>query len=174
MLTTLVFNGEHKYLYHIFTHIDAPILSTVKIRFFNPAIFDLSQIASFIGHTETFEDLQHAHMHFCNYLLNISLSSREGVMGRRTLLLSVKCNSSIWHFQYLTQSHQLPLPNFYLEECLSSVLWLDSMLNPKWFDLLQLFPAVENLCISEDLALCLALVLEELTEDWVMEVLPVL
>ena len=47
VLTALAFKGVHEYLYLIFAHINTPLLDSVKIEFFNSAVFDIAQIAPF-------------------------------------------------------------------------------------------------------------------------------
>jgi hypothetical protein len=173
VLTTLDFRGVHEYLYRIFAHINAPLLDSVKVEFFNSALSDISQIAPFIGCTGTFEAFKHAHMLLQRDLLHISLSIQAGATGGRTLLMSVKCRRSVWRLRSLTHSYGPPLTNFnHLGPLWPR--WGNHMSDSEWIQLLRFFPALETMCIPHDLALYLVRALEGLGGKQVTEILPAL
>jgi hypothetical protein len=114
VLTSLAFQGASEYLDHFFAHIEAPMLKYVDMRFFNPAIFEVSQIAPFVGCTEPFKALNQAHMLFYRDFIDITLSSRSWsgatgggrLGGGKTLqsVLLIKCKESHWQLWSLTQA----------------------------------------------------------------------
>jgi hypothetical protein len=174
VLTTLTFKGLREYLYQIFSHINAPLLDSVKIELFYSAALSIPQISPFIGRTGTFEAFKHAHMLLRHDLLLISLSSQAGATGGRTLLMSVKCRHSVWRLQSLTHSYgPPPLTNFNPPEG-SLPRWGIRMLDSEWLQLLRLFPALETMSISKHLAHRLSMALKGLGEEQVTEILPVL
>jgi hypothetical protein len=174
VLTTLTFKGVHEYLYHIFSHISAPLLDSVKIEFFNSAVFDSSQISPFIGRTGTFEAFKHAHVLLRRDLLHISLSLQAGATGSRTLLMSVKCRHSVWRLQSLTHTYERPLLTNFDPLKRSWPHWRHHMSNSNRIHLLRLFPALETMRISQDLALCLGMALKGLGGEQATEILPAL
>ena len=114
VLTSLAFQGASEYLDHFFAHIEAPMLKYVDMRFFNPAIFEVSQITPFVGCTEPFKALNQAHMLFYRDFIDITLSSRAWSVatgggrlgGGKTLqsVLLIKCKESRWQLWSLTQA----------------------------------------------------------------------
>jgi hypothetical protein len=184
VLTTLTFKGTNQYLGDLFSHINAPLLESVDIRFFDLAIFDVSQIAPFIGCVETFEAFNQAYMLFDHDFVRVILSSRTGTTKGKTLVLSIKCLDSVWQLQSLTQSHR-PLSahlanseRFDVHELEERCppLWADGMEYARWLDIFCRFTVVENLYLSERLVACVAPALEELriNGERVTNVLPAL
>jgi hypothetical protein len=193
---------------HFFTRIDSPVLKYVDMRFFNPAIFEVSQIAPFIGCTEPFKALNQAHMLFYRDFIDITLSSRTwsaaagggGLGGGKTLqsVLLIKCKESRWQLWSLTQACRptfapVSLSEFDRFDVLEpedfsdadsdsdsdpdrySPPWADDMDNAKWLELLHFFPVVENLYLSEEIALRVAHALQAAAGQRVLtEVLPAL
>jgi hypothetical protein len=93
-------------------------------------------------------------------------------MGGKKLFLSLKCRNAVWRLQSLVQSrHGQPHYTNYFN---SLPLWVDGMQNTQWVELLRSLPTVEDLWISEGLALWLGPALEELDEERATEVLAVL
>ncbi len=97
-----------------------------------------------------------------------------------------KCEDSVWLIGSLVRAHR-PFPppladserfDVYELDDRQSPLWADSTGSAQWLELLRFFDTVENLHLSEGLALCLAPALQELTttigEGVVTEVLPAL
>jgi hypothetical protein len=208
VLTSLAFQGASEYLDHFFTRIDSPVLKYVDMRFFNPAIFEVSQIAPFIGCTEPFKALNQAHMLFYRDFIDITLSSRTwsaaagggGLGGGKTLqsVLLIKCKESRWQLWSLTQACRptfapVSLSEFDRFDVLEpedfsdadsdsdsdpdrySPPWTDDMDNAKWLELLHFFPIVENLYLSEQIALRVAHALQAAAGERVLTgVLPAL
>lgn len=184
----MFFEGKREYLFHLFTHIDAPLLKVVNIEFDDWVAFDILQIWPFIDRTETFKAFNQAHMQFTYdfwCLIHITLSSRSGATGGRTLVLSFLHADSDWSLQCLThcQAHHLfspPLvdlkpvgiemrdPPYWI--CYTEV----PVGNTKWLALLCPFSTVRKLYISKEVAVYVAPALEELKGERGMEILPVL
>jgi len=177
VLTTLHLGGVTEYLEQILAHIEAPLLGYVYIRFLDPPIFDISQIASCIGRTGTFEAFDQAYMHFRrqNYF-NVVLSSRKGT-GGKMLTLSLLWNDSGWVLRVLTwDTCDRFFKPFDLCDPEGSVLpsWAKNMGNAPWLRLVRFFTAVECMYMTQGLAVCVAPALQELTGPRVTEVLPML
>jgi hypothetical protein len=170
VLTTLTFKGTNRYLGDLFSHIDAPLLESVDIRFLDPAIFDVSQIAPFINCIETFEAFNQAYMLFDHGLVRVTLSSPTGTTSGKTLVLSIKCGDSVWQLHSLAQSRRPFSPPLAKSERFDvhdneercPPLWADGMEYARWVDVFCRFTFVENLYLSEGLAACVAPALEEL------------
>jgi len=184
VLTRIFFDGVAEYLEGIFASIEAPRLNHICIKFLSPGIFDVSRVSMFIGRTKPFDGLDQALIHFNRHFVEVQLSSQKGATGGLSLVFSIRCIGSVWQLQRLswTDSSLTPsfgdLERFDLREFQNrlSPLWTDGMESAisKWLELLRHFTAVENLYLSEGLALCVAPALKELTGDNVNEVLPAL
>ena len=173
VLTSLAFRGEGEYLDHLFAHTHFPQLKDVDIAFFDPVIFDFSQISRFIGHTEAFEVFDQTNMLFNWGSVDITFSSSKGTTHGHLLMLSIKCGGTVWYLKSLAQTRR-PLLFDIFDRHLPH--WANDMGNAEWLELLGFFTAVENLYLSQGLALCIAPALQELAtgEGAMTEVLPVL
>ena len=124
-----------------------------------------------------------ARMHFYLDIIDVTLSSSKGTTGGQSLMLAIEYGDSVWQFESLTQAYRpfSPSWNIWITDNMHNVVrdtppWADDMGNARWLELLDFFPAVESLYLSEELALCIAPALQELAngEGVVSEVLPVL
>ena len=70
-LTTLHFQGPTEYFDGLFPTIDVPLLKCVDIRFFDPPTFNMMQVTSLLGLTETFEMPDQVYMLIANELVDI-------------------------------------------------------------------------------------------------------
>ena len=175
--------GPHEYLEVLFTWIDAPLHDYIFIYFFNPAIFDTSQMSLFNGREELIQAPDRAYMHFDNSMLYVKLLSSKGTTHDISLLLSSKCGDLAWQLLALfqTRSQLSPSSGFSSsrsdgDEPRCSPLWASNMENVRWLEFLHFFSAVETLYLSEGVALCIAPALRELTtgEGGVVRVLSAL
>jgi F-box-like len=171
VLTDLSYKGVNEYFHHTFSHIDVPQLEYADIAFFNAAILDIPQFAPFLRRSATFEAFDHAHMVVDNNHLHISFSSQAGTTGGKGLKLSIECNDSVWLLWSLTPFGYNPFDRI---KPSSPPRWGECTQNYQWLQLLRFFPAVKDLCISEQVALWVAPALEELCGEQVTEVLPAL
>jgi hypothetical protein len=170
-LTDLSYKGVNEYFHDVFSHIDVPQLEYVEIAFFNAAILNITQFAPFLRRSAPFEAFDHAHMVIDNNYLHISFSSRAGTTDGKGLKLSVECSESGWLLWSLTPFGYNPFERI---KASSPPNWGEWMLSYQWIQLLRLFPAVKDLCISEQVALWVAPALEELCGGQAAEVLPAL
>jgi len=171
-LTSLTFEGVMEYLDHLSTHIDAPRLEVLDILFFYPVDFGGLQRFPFIDRTKTFEGFNQAHMYFDDNWLEAILS---GTTCGMSLTLSTTWTDPVWNLWALTQdcrpfSPPLTCP---FDHRYSSP-WTEDMGITPWLEFLRIFSTVENLYLSEGLALCIAPALRELAGEGVTEVLPAL
>ena len=184
VLTTPTFVGARQYFDDLFTHIDAPRLEDVKIHFANPPAFDCSQIFPFSSLKESFEALDQAHMGREDYVfVNVTLSSRRGTTGGKMpklLILRVIHDSPRWRLRKLNQDCCRPsslspakFERFDVRE-VERRMRNFTVGNDRWLELFHFFPAVENLYLSEGLAICVAPALRGLVGEGVAEVLPAL
>jgi len=188
LLTSLSFKGVGEYLEVLFAWIEVPLLEDVRIYFFNPVIFDFSRISLFLGRKETVKTLDQARIFFDldRDVVKVTLSSRNWTIGDTSLLLSIICRDSVWQLGFLAQDRRssLPSPPFSHFGCFNtregghrySPHWADNVGTARWRAFLQHFAAVEDLYLSEGVALCVAPALQQLAGEGegVTEVLPAL
>lgn len=171
-LTSLTFQGVMEYLDHLFTHIDAPLLETLDTFFFNPVDFDDLQHFPFINRTKMFEGFNQAQMNFDDHWLEVILF---GTTCGMTLTLSTTWTDPVWELWALTRDGRpFSPPLTYDFDYRYSSPWTEDMGIAPWLEFLRIFSTVENLYLTEGLALCIAPALRELAEEGVTEVLPAL
>jgi hypothetical protein len=164
----------------LFTWIDAPLHNYIFIYFFNPTIFDTSQMSLFNGHEELIQAPDRACMHFRNDLLDVKLSSPKGTTRDTSLELFFQCGDIAWQILALRQSCRRFSPSLGFHSGRFDggklPLWISDMENVRWLEFLHFFAAVENLYLSEGMALCIASALRELAagESGAVRVLPAL
>jgi len=173
VLATLAFKGEIGFFDRLFTHIDAPRIEDIDIRFNRPPFFDFSRIFLFTDLKETFEALDQAHMVVTkDRFVNVTLSSRRGTTGGKVLRLLFKG----WEVLGWIQDRgcrSLPANSERMDVC--NVHAMDRVENEEWLELFHYFAAVGNLYLSEALAMCVAPALQELVGNGVTtQVLPAL
>ena len=171
-LTWLRIKGDSEYLEDIMSRIDAPLLNSMDITFFNQLVFDTRQLRHFISRTGTFSAPDRALARIFFHDDHVS------VVAARGLILRISCKSSDWQLSSLSQlyaSALSPLPTLqYLEIYNPRKYWEDDMENVQWLELLRLFPSVKDLVLSEKSFRLVAPALNELDGQGIMEVLPAL
>ena len=151
VLTSLTFYGVMGYLDHLFTHIDAPLLEVFDVSFFNTVDFNDLQLSPFIGRTKMFEGFDQAHMDFRDDLLNVMLSSRNGITGGMSLTLSTEWRDLVWNLCSLTQARRDKPSNTRLKEGRYLPPWTKDMEISPWLNVLCIFTTVESLYLSTGL-----------------------
>jgi len=178
VLSTLHLGGVTEYLEQILAYIEAPLLDSVDIRFYNPPIFEIfiSRIVPYIGRTGTFEAFDQAYMSFLHDAsLEVVLSSRKGTTGGKMLTLSLQWNDSGWKLRELTYDPPLGPFNLRVIERRGFLpMWAEDMANAPWLHLVRFFPATEYMYLARGPAVYVAPALQELTGAGVREVLPML
>jgi hypothetical protein len=165
------------------SRIDAPLLNSITITFFNQLIFDTPLLRPFLCRTNIFKVPHRATVAFDNKAIILTVFSR-GVKRYRTLLeLRISCKPSDWQLSSLVQvcsSSLPPLPTLERLEIRQRGRhrqrhWQDDIENSQWLGLLHPFPSVKHLVLgSSTLAQLVAPALQELTGERVTEVLPAL
>ena len=180
-LTRLMFKGDSQYLEAIVSRIDAPLLDSLEITFFNQLMFDTPLLGHFISRTETFTAVHRADVDFKLSGVQITLVRPNETSDTKILTLLILCKQSDWQPSSITQvcnSIIPPLPTLgklHIGEGLFLQLqWYDDMENTEWLELLQPFTCVKDLVLSERLVPLVAPALQELDEERVTQMLPVL
>ena len=174
------YTGRHEYLEVLFTWIDAPLHNHISISFFDPAIFDISQMSLFNGREELIQAPDRAHMHFDYRLLHVNLSSPKGSTSDTSLLVTFECGDIGWQLLDLNQfrSRFSPPLGHHSSRSDGGELphWTRDLENFRWLECLHFFAGVENLYLSGGVALCIAPALRELAtgEGGAVSVLPAL
>ena len=182
-LTEFFFHGVSEYIEDFVARINAPLLSHIRIAFFNQLVFDVSQLSRFIGRVEIFKAPCQSQVHFDDGFTFVKLSPFEDIVdGPRTLVFYIKCTPSEWQLSSLAQVccsslsplqrslESLDIAHFYTPP----EHWHDDMENMQWLELLQPFIAVKDLYLFGVLALPVARALQELTGERATDVLPAL
>ena len=158
-LTHFWFRGASEYLEDLVAHIDAPQLSHLGTAFFNEIVFNTPQLVQFIYRTSTLKSLEKATV----------------VLKDGTVTVKLRQISSME--QGCTPSPPLSTSEAYLAELyIYTAIYLqpDWPDNTLWLELLHPFAAVKNLCLSEEFAPRIVLVLQELVGGRTTGVLPIL
>ena len=178
VLSTLRLRGVTEYLDQILSHMEAPLLDHVDIIFLDPPIFDISRIALCIGRMGTFETFDQAYMLFRRHdRFDVVLSSRKGTTSGKMLTLSLLWNDSGWVLEALTWDtcdHLFEPFDLCDPKGILLPSWSKNMDNAPWLHFVRLCTAVEDMYMTQGLAVCVAPVLQGLTGERVTEVLPVL
>lgn len=178
-LTSLYFRSGVEHIEEFYTRIQAPLLDHLHLTFLNPATLDIRRISLFTGSTEPFDELDQAHILFDHDLVKVTLSPRNETTSVKSLKLSVRCRNSVWQLRSLIHScdrffpplNELERFDVCKLEGRHSPLWADNAENARWLELLHLLATVEDLYLSEGLALHVALALREFTRQGGTEVL---
>ena len=180
VLTSLKFKGVGKYLEALVAWIDAPQLSKLNITFSDRIVFSTPQLIQFIHHTPRLMALETARVFFGDDFAKVHLSSRGS--GHREVVIEILCGNFGRQLSSLEQVLILSLPPFSMLENLyiydpysqldSESDWQDDNEVMPWLGLLHPFTAVKNLYLSEQIATCIAPVLQDLVGSRSTEVLP--
>ena len=179
VLTTFVFRGVGEYLDDLLVRIDAPLLNTFAITFFNQILFDTPRSVQFISRTPALKASEKAHVVFCYGRAWVQLLSQASGYG--VFSVGILCQNPDWQVSALEQVCTSCLPplstleDLYIYE--SSYLhpkWQDNIENSLWLELFQPFTAVKNLYLSKEFVPRIMLSLQELVGERMAEVLPTL
>jgi hypothetical protein len=188
-LTKLEFRGVSEYLEVLAARIDAPQLDNIRITFCNQLVFDIPQIARFIGHQELSRPSELS-LSFCqNRSAYISFSRPQdsgSSHGEGYLLWRISCKGLDWQVFAIAQlcAQILPLCSivdglnieygFPWEEDPPLGIQPDDMDPTRWLELFHSFTSVQRLKIPAKLEPFIAAALQGLTEESAAEVLPTL
>ena len=160
------------------SRIDAPLLDSININFFNQLLFDTPQLRHFINRTEGFGAPRQANVVFEDKYVEVTLRRPNEAENDIMLYLHISCKPSDWQLSSLVQLYNSafsPLPALQrLEINDNRQHWQDDIENAQWLDVLHLFASVGDLFLHGELLRLLAPALKELTGGSVTEVLPAL
>jgi len=156
----------------LISHIDAPLLSHLDIKFFNQLIFNIPRLCSFIRDAEKLRSPSRACITFSSGFVEISLARFS---------LWILCQASDQQVSSLTQvcnSSFLSLFNLgHLEICECWFIqpqWQANVENAQWLELLRRFTTVKSLSLSKEFTPRVVPALQDLSGERVMDVLPTL
>ena len=186
-LTHFSFHGVSEYLEDVVARIDAPLLCSIVITFFNQLIFNTPQLAQFMRRATRFQAFNdsEACVEFDSYCVRIGSPSpswtRSFYDGFELRILSTELD---WQLSSLAPVLTSFLPFTDMVEQLYIIIgprpqrlpsqWLDDIEDVQWLDIFYPFTAVKNLYVCEGFAQCIAFALKELVVERVTEVFPVL
>jgi hypothetical protein len=178
-LTSLCFTGVSEYLEDLVSRIDTPRLDNVTITFFNQLVFDIPLFRRFITRTEMFMEHKYAKVDFNRHSVEISFSPEMGTASSQCFRLGILCAESDWQVLSLAQVCPSFFPTLSTLKRLDIVSeysdWQHNAENSRWLELLRPFTAVQDLYLSEELALHVTPAIQEgLAVGQVTEVLPAL
>jgi hypothetical protein len=174
-LTHFSWNGNSRYLNDLLARIDAPQLYSMKMTFNRWFVREAPEIALFIGRMERFKEPNRAYITILHSSAELLFPLRTQTVHYPSLKL-VTDYQPPWPLSYLVQtcrSSFLPLST--VEQLdIDGVRWQPPTENAEWLEVLGLFVAVKDLCVSEKVALHVVRALQELSVERATEVLPAL
>jgi hypothetical protein len=183
-LTQFDFKGPSKYLEDLVAYIDSPQLLLFQIDFLNQLVdFQVARLSKFIDRSvgPKLSPLKRAQVTFSMFDVSFDLwrhvnYPRQKIWNGRPMT-AIKCEGIDWQVSHMAQvfSHfSITLPNVvHLElDARPEGHSLKDTDDAEWLHLLQQFPTVQTLHVSQELAGYIALALEDVTGGMVVEVLP--
>jgi hypothetical protein len=175
-LTYFSFRGAHGYLEEFLALVDAPLLNSFRLAFFNPHTFNLTQFPQFISRIEKINAFTQAAFRLddIGFVMEITLSTQTRTADEdRTFVLRVSSMYAAWQLSSLTQLCNLVLPLPLTLERLDIYDLPSWGTHRQWMEFLSLFTAVKGLYLSKRIALRVARTLQRLMrESVVTNVLP--
>lgn len=183
VLTSFLFKGDNEYLEDLLARIDAPLLHNFGITFFQQPIFDNLQLTQFMSRTPKFKTPDKARVVFFDRdvsitfprtfdgALELTISCSPSQYDQRNSTLALVCGS------FFPRALVLAVEHLYILEDKVPHLQMyrqDDTESHHWLELLRSFTAVKDLYISAEFTPSIAPFLQELVEESVTEVLPVL
>ena len=148
-------------------HVDAPLLHSVKMTFFDGPSFDISELPHFIRRAEKLMSLDNADLCFSKDTAEVTLFPQIDTDDDTMFSLGVACRES-YGPPSLSTVFRSSLPPLSSSKCLQIRVeqyersqWQYDMENIQWLGLLRPFTDARDLVIPEELALRVALALEE-------------
>jgi hypothetical protein len=177
-LTRFQFKGASEYLEDFVAQIDASFLNSIYITFFHQLIFDIRQLAQFMGRTTRFQELKEVHVH-----AHVGYNVRVDALPPRQTIedsgLKILCGELDWQLSSVAQVFTSFFPSIYMVEHL--YIYNEHRYRPQydienmqWLEIFHPFTAVKDLYLSEKSAPYIAPALQELVGGRTTEVLPML
>ncbi len=157
--------------------IDTPLLEGLEITF-HQLIFNTPQLTQFISYTLNLKTQGGACVVFSPGSAAVILP----LISPWSLKLEILCRQSDWQLSSLAQIYSLALPqalihtteHLYICDSFLPPHWQDHIKDGQWLEVLHPFTSVKNLYLSRKLMPSIALALQELIGERVIEVLPAL
>ena len=187
-LTAFSFRGVSEYLEDLVARIDTPLFQNFTIVYFNQLIFRIPRLSQFIRRTESLDlaRLKHARVEFGESHVCVSLYEGQVEVdppGESRFAIQISCQYLDWQISHMSEVlGQSSIVTSHVDD-----LSIDGHdLRPgwkaddlhvapsEWLGLLCPFIGVEKLRVSKQLAGHVALALEDITREEVVEMLPAL
>jgi hypothetical protein len=161
--------------------IDTPMLESLMTTIFCRDDLEVSQLVKFVRRADKLSLVIQAEVTFKGDRIALNLLQKLQTIGPKFLRLNLSCPEwalQLSHVARFCESCLLTLSSF--ESLLihnpTRYAWRDltNDLDPQWLDVLHLFRAVKDLCLSKYVAPHIAQSLRGLPVEWVSEVLPAL
>ena len=151
-LKALAFRGGSTYLEGILARINAPLLSSLNVEFFNQLTFNLSRLLHFVRTSVTFR-FRSAEMHVDKEFVSVYVDSHPE--GTYLFHLQVKCKPLGWQASCAAQICHTLGPFLARVESLTlgfhkdgSTPWQDEIDVEKWHGLLRTFAGLKSLQLT--------------------------
>jgi hypothetical protein len=180
-LTTLTFQGVSEYLEVFASRVDAPLLSDIRIIFFNQLVLDIPQISRFNLH----QVLSRPYNLYLGFDPNrdaciVFSWQQEGSPLKGHITLSILCKGFDGQVHSIAQmcTHIRPLcssvSGLDIGRELADIIRPDDLDPTQWIELFNSFTSVQRLTIPGKLEPFVAAALQGLTEESAAKVLPAL
>jgi hypothetical protein len=178
-LTSFHFHGVSEYLEDLMARIDAPLIYSVQITFFNQLVFDIQQLPRFIRHAPALMLYESAKMNIYADEIVMALSSMTRSSFKGSLTFRISCRGLDWQVSSMVQiCNQLSFILSSIEQLnINGLIWRDNdMDETQWLELFHPFTSVQTLA-SHDSSYVQSLIesaLRELNGESATQVLPAL
>jgi hypothetical protein len=169
-LTRLFFHGTSEYLEDLIARINAPAINHIHTEFFNQLVFDFPQSRQFIGRAKFQGACKRARLTFKKDVAEITLNPGFN--------LQIYCGAFDWQVSGLAQICS-QFSSFFSNVEQLGVRWdrqnrwdTKDMDHTQWLELIQPFTSLHLLVMPTDLDELITPVLQELTGEGIIEVLP--
>ena len=181
-LTYFHFRGVSEYLEDVVARIDAPLLCSIDITFFNQLIFDIPQLSQFMERATKLKAFNNSEAcvgfdYFAVWFGSPPWTRSFG-KGFKLMISSTKLDwqlsslapvlMSFLPFTYMVEHLYIDVPRF------PPLQGLDDIEDVQWLDIFYPFTIVKDLYVREEFAQCIAFALQELVVERVTEVFPAL
>ena len=179
-LIKLHFTGVSEYLEDLVARIECPLLEYLEISLFHQLIFDIQQLAQFIGRTPMLKVHDQARVDFSDLHVRVTFPKTSSSYH---LELKILCRQPEWQLSSMAQICTSFFPRSFIdtvgrlsirERSYSTLEWQDDIEDSQWLELLHPFTAVKDLYLSKEFAPRIAPYFQELVDGRTTEVLPAL
>jgi hypothetical protein len=153
-LRVLSFRGGSTYLEGVLARINAPLLSTFNVEFFNQLKFNLARLLRFLGAT-SMARFRSIEMHFNKQFVSLTVDPPPERRGSYPFLVLVKCQSLGWQAACVAQICLTLEPLLVGAESITvgfyedgSEPWQDEIDVEKWHEILRTFSGVKSFQVA--------------------------